>query len=262
MQGFEATDLTDHEIDEITHLNAMRFFRFDPVLDPPAREVHRRRAPGRGGGPRRLDPVEGPAQHARQADDARRLLAHGVEQAWARGTTSGTTGRSGTPTATTTRPRTVRRSRAHRRRGARSASPSPICRCSATCAGATVLELGCGAAQWSIALGARRCTRSRARRVDRATRPRAQCGRRAAPRARERRAAAVRSGVVRHRVLRPRRDELLRSRGHPARVRARRCAPAGCSRSARRTRCCTSRGTKRRSARRAACRSSTRSSAG
>jgi predicted TIM-barrel fold metal-dependent hydrolase len=30
MQGFAATDLTDHEIDEMTHLNAMRFFRFDP----------------------------------------------------------------------------------------------------------------------------------------------------------------------------------------------------------------------------------------
>ena len=30
MQGFENTDLTDHEIDEMTHLNAMRFFRFDP----------------------------------------------------------------------------------------------------------------------------------------------------------------------------------------------------------------------------------------
>src|SRR6266568_3505528 len=27
MQGFAATDLTDREIDEITHLNAMRFFQ-------------------------------------------------------------------------------------------------------------------------------------------------------------------------------------------------------------------------------------------
>jgi predicted TIM-barrel fold metal-dependent hydrolase len=30
MQAFGPTDLTDHEIDEITHLNAMRFFRYDP----------------------------------------------------------------------------------------------------------------------------------------------------------------------------------------------------------------------------------------
>jgi len=30
MDAFEPTDLTDHEIDEITHLNAMKFFRFDP----------------------------------------------------------------------------------------------------------------------------------------------------------------------------------------------------------------------------------------
>jgi len=30
MEGFEPTDLTDHEIDQITHLNAMKFFRFDP----------------------------------------------------------------------------------------------------------------------------------------------------------------------------------------------------------------------------------------
>ena len=30
MHAFEGTDLTDHEIDEMTHLNAMRFFRYDP----------------------------------------------------------------------------------------------------------------------------------------------------------------------------------------------------------------------------------------
>ena len=30
MQAWEPTDLTDHEIDEMTHLNAMKFFRFDP----------------------------------------------------------------------------------------------------------------------------------------------------------------------------------------------------------------------------------------
>jgi predicted TIM-barrel fold metal-dependent hydrolase len=30
MKGFAPTDLTEHEIDEITHLNAMRFFRYDP----------------------------------------------------------------------------------------------------------------------------------------------------------------------------------------------------------------------------------------
>jgi predicted TIM-barrel fold metal-dependent hydrolase len=30
MEGFEGSDLTDHEINQITHENAMRFFRFDP----------------------------------------------------------------------------------------------------------------------------------------------------------------------------------------------------------------------------------------
>jgi predicted TIM-barrel fold metal-dependent hydrolase len=30
MQGFEGTDLTDDEINQITHLNAMKFFRYDP----------------------------------------------------------------------------------------------------------------------------------------------------------------------------------------------------------------------------------------
>jgi hypothetical protein len=30
MQGFEPTDLTDDEIDDMTHLNAMRFFRYEP----------------------------------------------------------------------------------------------------------------------------------------------------------------------------------------------------------------------------------------
>ena len=30
MEGFAPTDLTDDEINQITHLNAMRFFRFDP----------------------------------------------------------------------------------------------------------------------------------------------------------------------------------------------------------------------------------------
>ena len=35
MQGFEPTDLTDAEIDQITHLNAMKFFRFDPFAIRP-----------------------------------------------------------------------------------------------------------------------------------------------------------------------------------------------------------------------------------
>ena len=30
MEGFAPTDLTDHEINQMTHENAMRFFRFDP----------------------------------------------------------------------------------------------------------------------------------------------------------------------------------------------------------------------------------------
>ena len=35
MQAWEPTDLTDHEIDEMTHANAMRYFRFDPFTIRP-----------------------------------------------------------------------------------------------------------------------------------------------------------------------------------------------------------------------------------
>jgi predicted TIM-barrel fold metal-dependent hydrolase len=35
MQGFEPTDLTDDEINRITHLNAMKFFRYDPFSKRP-----------------------------------------------------------------------------------------------------------------------------------------------------------------------------------------------------------------------------------
>ena len=55
MEAFAPTDLTDDEINQMTHLNAMRFFQLRPVLDPPAREVHGRRAAGRGRRARRLD---------------------------------------------------------------------------------------------------------------------------------------------------------------------------------------------------------------
>jgi hypothetical protein len=30
MEAFAPTDLTDHEIDQMTHLNAMKFFQYDP----------------------------------------------------------------------------------------------------------------------------------------------------------------------------------------------------------------------------------------
>jgi predicted TIM-barrel fold metal-dependent hydrolase len=35
MQGFAPTDLTDDEIDRITHLNAMKFFQYDPFSKRP-----------------------------------------------------------------------------------------------------------------------------------------------------------------------------------------------------------------------------------
>ena len=60
--------------------------------------------------------------------------------------------------------------RSARWRGAGSARRSRSCRCSATCAGRDVLELGCGAAQWSIALAALGARVGRPRRVARAAR--------------------------------------------------------------------------------------------
>ncbi len=46
MEGFAPTDLTDAEINAMTHQNAMHFFRFDPYSIRPTREVHGRRACG------------------------------------------------------------------------------------------------------------------------------------------------------------------------------------------------------------------------
>jgi len=35
MQAWELTDLTDHEINQMTHENAMRFYQFDPYAIRP-----------------------------------------------------------------------------------------------------------------------------------------------------------------------------------------------------------------------------------
>ena len=73
MEAFAPTDLTDDEINQMTHLNAMRFFQYDPFKIRPAREVHRRRAAGRSGRPRHLDRGEGSPGRARRAHEGRRV---------------------------------------------------------------------------------------------------------------------------------------------------------------------------------------------
>ena len=111
--------------------------------------------------------------------------------------------------------------------------------------GRDVLELGCGAAQWSAALARARRAAGRARRLDRTapTRPQARRSTQRCRSCSRRRVAALRRALVRVGVLRSRRDELLRSRSVRCRKSARCCAEAGCSRSASPTRSCTSRGT-------------------
>jgi len=44
MQAWELTDLTDHEINQMTHENAMRFYQFDPYAIRPREKLHGRRA--------------------------------------------------------------------------------------------------------------------------------------------------------------------------------------------------------------------------
>ena len=107
---------------------------------------------------------------------------------------------------------------------------------SATSPGKDVLELGCGAAQWSILLAGRGARPVGARQLGAAARARARADRRrgsrlpARPRARRARAAARRE--LRRRLLRPRRDDRSPTRTGPSPRRRGCCAPAACSRSA------------------------------
>ena len=138
-----------------------------------------------------------------------------------RPTTSAATGSSGTPTPTTTRPRTRRGSTP--RRVGRVADPrGGARRARRRRAGSTCSSSAAAPRSWSIALARRRRAgrrRSTSRAGSSATRARC-CGATGASRAPAVRAAARRSrcadGVVRPRVLRPRRDVVLRSRAHGA----------------------------------------------
>ena len=55
--------VSDHDIDRITHLNAMRHFHYDPFTALGGKENCTVGQPaGPGGRPRRLDPVAGPGR--------------------------------------------------------------------------------------------------------------------------------------------------------------------------------------------------------
>ena len=67
-------DVSDADLDKMTHENAMRWYRFDPFAHRPDERVHRRRAARRGRRPRRVDPRRWTraATPASGADDPRR----------------------------------------------------------------------------------------------------------------------------------------------------------------------------------------------
>ena len=130
-------------------------------------------------------------------------------------TTNAATARSGMPTPTTTRRRTATCSRGIRRRGACGGYRSTSSMCSVTPSGLDVLEYGCGAAQWSIALaqdGARAVgldqSRAQLRHADVLNRAH---GTDVALVCASGEAVPFADRVVRRRVLRPRRDVVLRS---------------------------------------------------
>ena len=55
-----SASMSDHDIDRITHLNAMNHFSYDPFTVARRQgELHGRRAAGPGRGPRRVDPAPG-----------------------------------------------------------------------------------------------------------------------------------------------------------------------------------------------------------
>ncbi len=153
MQAWAPTDLTDHEINQMTHENAMRFFRFDPYSIRPARS-----APSARCAPRRSATTcrssQGPAGRAQRADDAGRVLADGVSSLPALRELT----RPAQPRVLGRRRRqlpggrTAKRSRRRRLAWGAYRVPESELRCSVDVRGRDVLELGCGAAQWSIAL--------------------------------------------------------------------------------------------------------------
>ena len=165
MEAFAPTDLTDDEINQITHLNAMKFFRYDPFSIRPREKCTVGALRAEAAGHDVSIVAKGRRDRARRADDARRVQPRRRDAP----TTSGTTGSSGTPTPTTYQAaHGDDAARARRSRGARTASRSRAAGARRRRAARDVLELGCGAAQWSIALDAARRTRRRPRPLARA----------------------------------------------------------------------------------------------
>ena len=151
------------------------------VLDPPARAVHGRRVARRGRGPRHVDQSKG-----RRVEHDEPMTLAGVRRRPRERACSSQPRRSGMPTPTATKRPTATSSRTRRWRGARIRVPELELNVLGDVGGKEVLELGCGAAQWSIALAERGAARHRPRRLERAARLRAPGRARPAARAGER----------------------------------------------------------------------------
>ena len=151
----------------MTHENAMRFFRFDPYSIRPREKCTVGALRAEAVGPRRLDPVEGPAGRAQRADDAgrvrrrRRELDH-VRHNRAFWDADADSYQAAHGDALAHAPLAWGAYRV----------PESELQVLGDVAGRDVLELGCGAAQWSIALARPGRARRRPRRLARAARAR------------------------------------------------------------------------------------------
>ena len=154
MEAFAPTDLTDHEINQMTHLNAMKFFQYDPFKIRPREKCTagalRAEAVGHDisivAKGRRVEhdaPTKVSVFGDVKPDASPRDRLHRAQPR-----------SSGTTTPPTTRPRTASTSRSIRSRGAGSARPESELQVLGDVRGKDMLELGCGGGQWSIALEA------------------------------------------------------------------------------------------------------------
>ena len=211
MEAFERTDLTDDEINQITHLNAMKFFHYDPFSIRPREKctvgalraeadghdvsIVAKGAQGHGQGPRHADAAFGFAARVVTRDHVR----HNREF-W------------DADSRRSTRPRTARRCATRRWRGARTGSRSQSSHVLGDVGRPRPARARLRRGAMVDRARRRGCTGRRPRRLASAARARAD--------AEPRRSARQASGEqlpfadrrVRHRVLRPRRDQLLRSR--------------------------------------------------
>jgi predicted TIM-barrel fold metal-dependent hydrolase len=201
MEAFAPTDLTDDEINEITHLNAMKFFQYDPFSIRPREKCTGRRAAGGGGRHdisivakgRRIDTT-----HPRRSPSSARERPRSQEpQVLDRD-------------ADAYQAHTATNSHTDRSPGAPTGIPKPTFRYSALSTRRTCSSSAVGARNGSAGARSTGSPCGRSRPLSLAADARAPRRAPTLPLVARRRAAPVRRRVVRRRVLRPRRDELLR----------------------------------------------------